>query len=42
MELIIEDNDTEEKTDDNINKILMDILKEDDKISNTIITNKSN
>ena len=41
VELIIED-DTQEKTNDNISKILMDVSKEDDKISNTIITNKSN
>ena len=41
VELIIEDDDTEEKTDDNINKILMDVSKEDDKINNTIITTKS-
>ena len=43
VELIIEDdNNTQEKTNDNISKILMDVSKEDDKISNTIITNKSN
>jgi hypothetical protein len=42
VELIIEDDDTEEKINVNINKNLMDVSKEDDKISNTIITNKSN
>ena len=42
VELIIEDDNTQEKTNDNISKILMDVSKEDDKISNTIITNKSN
>ena len=42
VELIIEDDDTEEKINDNINKILMDVSNEDEKISNTIITNKSN
>jgi DNA adenine methylase len=42
VKLIIEDDNTEEKTDENINKILMDVSKEDDKISNIIITNKSN
>lgn len=42
VKLIIEHDNTEEKTDENINKILMDVSKEDDKISNIIITNKSN
>lgn len=42
VELIIEDDDHVEKTDDNISKILLDVSKEDYKISNTIITNKLN
>jgi DNA adenine methylase len=41
VELIIIDDDTKEKTDDTIDKMIMDISK-DDKISNIIITNKSN
>ena len=42
IELIIEEDDTEEKTNNNISEILMDVSKEDDKISNTIVANKSN
>ena len=42
VELIIEDDNIEEKNNDNISKILIDVSKEDDQISNTIITNKLN
>ena len=37
-----EHNNTEEKTDNNINKIIINVLKKNDKISNTFITNKLN
>ena len=37
-----EHNNTEEKTDNNINKNIINVLKKNDKISNTFITNKTN
>jgi DNA adenine methylase len=42
IELIIEEDDIEEQTNNNISEILMEVSKEDNKISNTIVTNKSN
>jgi DNA adenine methylase len=41
VELITDDDATKEKNNDDINKIIMDVSKEDNQISNTIITNKS-
>lgn len=41
VELIIEHVDKKEQSHDNINKIQKELSKEDDKISNTIITNNS-